>query len=44
MNCIRIINILFVTYKISILKFVINKLNIILWKTQLIKQKKADMP
>jgi hypothetical protein len=30
-----IINILFVTYKISILKFVINKLKFLMWKTKL---------
>lgn len=39
-----IINILFVSYRISILKFVINKLKFLIWETQLIKQKKVEMP
>lgn len=36
-----IINIVFVYYIISILKFVINKLKFISWKTQLKNQKKS---
>ncbi len=39
MNYVRIINILFVYYRIGSLKFVINRLNILLWDTQLRKQK-----
>jgi hypothetical protein len=38
-----IINIFFVYYRISILKYVINKLKSISWKTKLKKQKKAGM-
>lgn len=38
-----IINILFVSYRISILKFVINNINFSLWKTQLQKQKEVEM-
>jgi hypothetical protein len=44
MDYIIIINILFVYYKISILKFVINRLKFLTWGKQLIKLKKVEMP